>query len=175
MSITLRLLTRHVGLQGVTINCLSTCPPGKLHQNCTCLDSWLTYWLLEKVYIIRSIMCPGQKMSLPTRQVADEIYLPGWIFNLHWATGQPLMSHPGLYVTLTIGMVSNHVHSLCMNLNDVTKCGRTLSPIFPSCMWPDSPKQLQILTFWTRLSPEKHIYPEQEHDCCHSLRVGMAC
>ncbi len=35
-------------------------------------------------------------MSLHTGQVADKIYLPGWIFDLPWATGQPLMLQPEL-------------------------------------------------------------------------------
>ncbi len=38
-------------------------------------------------YIILNIIFLGQKMSLPTGQVADKIYLPR-------ATGKPLMSHP---------------------------------------------------------------------------------
>ena len=36
-------------------------------------------------------------MSLPAGQIADKIYLPTWIFNLPWAPGQPLMSHPAVY------------------------------------------------------------------------------
>ncbi len=85
--------------QGMTLGFLNTCPPGKLHQNCTCLHNWLTCPPLDKVYIILNIMCLGQKMSLPTRQVANKIYLPGWMFNLPRATGQPLMLHPGFMLS----------------------------------------------------------------------------
>ncbi len=53
--------------QGVTLGFLSTC-----HQNCTSPHNWLTSLPLEKVHIILNIMCIGQKMSLPTREVADK-------------------------------------------------------------------------------------------------------
>ena len=64
--------------QGVKLRFLSTYPPGNLHRNCTCPDRWFTC-PLEKVYTILNTMCLRQKMSMPTGQVADKIYLHRWI------------------------------------------------------------------------------------------------
>ncbi len=50
-----------------------------------------------KKCILYWILCLGQKMNLPTGQVADKIYLPVWILNLPRATGQPSMSHPAAW------------------------------------------------------------------------------
>ena len=90
--------------QGATLRFSSTCPPGKLHQNFTCPYSLFTCPSLEKVYNILNIMCLGQKMSLPTGQVADKVYLPRRIFTLPRATGQSFMSHPAAIVDI----VSQH-------------------------------------------------------------------
>ena len=56
-------------------------------SNCANFGSWFSCLPLDKVYII---------WGLPTRQVGNKIYSPGWIFNLPQATGQSLTSHPAV-------------------------------------------------------------------------------
>ena len=117
----------------MTLRLFSTCPPGKLHQNCTCPDNWFTCPSLEKMYNILGIMCLGQKMNLPAGQVADKIYLPVWEFNLPWTTGQPLMSHPDSALCGTC-YDACHAHisgnkDIRVNTNPNTRCKDVHLPI----------------------------------------------
>ena len=74
-------------------------------------------------------------MSLLIGQVADKIYLPGWIFRLPWATGQLLMLRPA------------YIQQKVPTFGKRNTCHRTMCSdgSFPDWSWiPDSSSKNRI-------------------------------